>query len=115
MNYYEDSPEELALINYTSGTSGFSKGVMVPYRALYSNIEFAHVQAMPQLDNTADVVSMLPSAHMYGMMFEFLFEMTIGAHVHFLTRVPSTKAIMQALADIKPRVISAVPRTIETG
>ena len=113
LNYYEDSPEELALINYTSGTSGFSKGVMVPYRALYSNIEFAHVQAMPQLDNTADVVSMLPSAHMYGMMFEFLFEMTIGAHVHFLTRVPSPKIIMQAFADIKPSVIIAVPLIIE--
>ena len=113
LNYYEDSPEELALINYTSGTSGFSKGVMVPYRALYSNIEFAHVQAMPQLDNTADVVSMLPSAHMYGMMFEFLFEMTIGAHVHFLTRVPSPKVIMQAFADIKPSVIIAVPLIIE--
>lgn len=113
LDYYEDSADELALINYTSGTSGFSKGVMVPYRSLYSNIEFAHVQAMPQLDNNTEVVSMLPSAHMYGMMFEFLFEMTIGAHVHFLTRVPSPKIIMQAFADIKPHIIIAVPLIIE--
>lgn len=113
LNYYEDSADELALINYTSGTSGFSKGVMIPYRALYSNIEFAHVQALPQLDNNTEVVSMLPSAHMYGMMFEFLFEMTIGAHVHFLTRVPSPKIIMQAFADIKPHIIIAVPLIIE--
>ena len=113
LDYNEDKADELAVINYTSGTSGFSKGVMVPYRALWSNIEFAHVQAMPQLDNNTEVVSMLPSAHMYGMMFEFLFEMTIGAHVHFLTRVPSPKIIMQAFADIKPHIIIAVPLIIE--
>ncbi len=113
LDYYEDKADELAVINYTSGTSGFSKGVMAPYRALWSNIEFAHVQAMPQLDNNTEVVSMLPSAHMYGMMFEFLFEMTIGAHVHFLTRVPSPKIIMQAFADIKPHIIIAVPLIIE--
>ena len=113
LDYYEDKPEELALINYTSGTSGFSKGVMIPYRALYSNMEFAHRQAMPQLDNNTEVVSMLPTAHMYGMMFEFLFEMSIGAHVHFLTRVPSPKIIMQAFAEIKPHVIIAVPLIIE--
>lgn len=113
LDYYADSADELAVINYTSGTSGFSKGVMIPYRSLFSNIEFAHVQAMPQLDNTTEVVSMLPSAHMYGMMFEFLFEMTIGAHVHFLTRVPSPKIIMQAFADIKPHIIIAVPLIIE--
>ena len=113
LDYYEDSADELALINYTSGTSGFSKGVMIPYRALFSNIEFAHVQALPQLDNTTEVVSMLPLAHMYGMMFEFLFEMTIGAHVHFLTRVPSPKIIMQAFEEIKPHIIIAVPLIIE--
>lgn len=113
LDYYEDKADELAVINYTSGTSGFSKGVMVPYRALWSNIEFAHFQAMPQLDNNTEVVSMLPSAHMYGMMFEFLFEMSVGAHVHFLTRVPSPKIIMQAFADIKPHIIIAVPLIIE--
>lgn len=112
LHYYMDSPDELALINYTSGTSGFSKGVMVPYRALYSNIMFAR-DAEKHMGNNSDVVAMLPSAHMYGMMFEFLFEMTIGAHVHFLTRIPSPKVIMQALAEIKPDVIVAVPLIIE--
>ena len=113
LDYYEDSADELALINYTSGTSGFSKGVMIPYRALYSNIQFAHEDAMPMLKAGMNVVAMLPSAHMYGMMFEFLFEMTIGMHVHFLTRVPSPKIIMQAFAEIKPDVIIAVPLIIE--
>jgi len=113
LNYYEDSADELALINYTSGTSGFSKGVMIPYRALYSNIEFAQKDACPMLKAGMQVVAMLPSAHMYGMMFEFLFEMTIGMHVHFLTRVPSPKIIMQAFADIKPDIIIAVPLIIE--
>ena len=113
VSYYEDSVDELALINYTSGTSGFSKGVMIPYRALYSNIEFAIRDAEPQLDSNSKVVAMLPSAHMYGMMFEFLFEMTIGMHVHFLTRIPSPKIIMQAFADIHPDVIIAVPLIIE--
>ncbi|MGM9742904.1 MAG: AMP-binding protein [Candidatus Cryptobacteroides sp.] len=113
LDYYEDSADELAIINYTSGTSGFSKGVMIPYRAICSNMEFAHVQAMPELGKESDIVSMLPSAHMYGLMFEFLFEMSVGAHVHFLTRVPSPKIIMQAFADIKPHVIIAVPLIIE--
>ena len=112
LNYYEDSADELALINYTSGTSGFSKGVMLPYRALYSNVMFAR-QAEPHIGKGSEVVAMLPSAHMYGMMFEFLFEMTVGAHVHFLTRVPSPKIIMQAFADIHPCIIIAVPLIIE--
>jgi len=113
LDYYEDSPEELAIINYTSGTSGFSKGVMIPYRALYSNIEFAAKDACPMLKAGMNVVSMLPTAHMYGMMFEFLFEMTIGMHVHFLSRVPSPKIIMQAFAEIHPDIIIAVPLVIE--
>ncbi len=113
LDYYEDSAEELALINYTSGTSGFSKGVMIPYRALYSNIEFAIKDAEPQLRAGMNCVSMLPTAHMYGMMFEFFFEMTIGMHVHFLTRVPSPKIIMQAFAEIHPDIIIAVPLIIE--
>lgn len=112
LNYYADSADELAIINYTSGTSGFSKGVMIPYRAIYSNIMFARV-AEPLINNTSNVVSMLPTAHMYGMMFEFLFEMTVGAHVHFLTRVPSPKVILQAFAEIKPNIIIAVPLIIE--
>ena len=112
MCYYEDSAEELAVINYTSGTSGFSKGVMIPYRALFSNIEFAG-KVLPGLDHTKSVVSMLPSAHMYGLMFELLYELSVGAHVHFLSRVPSPKIIMQALAEVKPYVIIAVPLVIE--
>jgi long-chain acyl-CoA synthetase len=113
LDYWEDGPEDLALINYTSGTSGFSKGVMIPYRALYSNIEFAAKDACPMLKAGMSVVSMLPTAHMYGMMFEFLFEMTIGMHVHFLTRVPSPKIIMKAFGDIHPDIIIAVPLVIE--
>lgn len=113
LNYYEDSPEELALINYTSGTSGFSKGVMIPYRALWNNCRFAHEEALPDMSCDCRVVSLLPMAHMYGMMFEFIFEMTIGAHVNFLNRTPSPKIIMQAFADIHPYIIIAVPLIIE--
>ena len=112
LNYYEDSADELAIINYTSGTSGFSKGVMIPYRAVFSNIEFG-MTVLPGLNNTKSVVSMLPSAHMYGLMFELLYELSVGAHVHFLSRVPSPKIIMQALAEVKPYVIIAVPLVIE--
>ena len=112
LNYYEDSADELALINYTSGTSGFSKGVMIPYRAIFSNIQFAR-EVLPGLDSTKSVVSMLPSAHMYGLMFELLYELSVGAHVHFLSRVPSPKIIMQALAEVKPYIIVAVPLIIE--
>ena len=112
LNYYEDTPDELAIINYTSGTSGFSKGVMIPYRAIASNLQFGN-QVLPGLDNTKSVVSMLPSAHMYGLMFELLYELSVGAHVHFLSRVPSPKIIMQALSEVKPYVIIAVPLIIE--
>ncbi len=112
LNYYEDSADELALINYTSGTSGFSKGVMIPYRAIFSNMEFA-AKVLPQLNNTSRVVAMLPSAHMYGLMFEVLYELSVGAHVHFLSRLPSPKIIMQALSDVKPKIVIAVPLIIE--
>ena len=110
--HQEESGDELAMINYTSGTSGFSKGVMIPYRALLSNVLFGQ-EVMPHMNNKSNVVSMLPTAHMYGMMFEFLFEMTLGAHVHFLTRVPSPRIIMEAFAAIKPDVIISVPLVIE--
>lgn len=112
IDYYEDSADELALINYTSGTSGFSKGVMIPYRALWSNIFFAN-KVLPMINETSNVVAMLPSAHMYGMMFELLFELTVGAHVHFLTRVPSPKIILQALSEVRPNIVIAVPLIIE--
>lgn len=112
ISYYEDSADELAIINYTSGTSGFSKGVMIPYRAIRSNIEFA-AKVLPQMNNTSRVVSMLPSAHMYGLMFEVLYEMSRGSHVFFLSRLPSPKIIMQALAEVKPTLVIAVPLIIE--
>ena len=113
LDYYEDTADELAIINYTSGTSGFSKGVMLPYRSLWCNIRFAGETAEPQMTCESQMVALLPSAHMYGMMFEFLFEMTIGAHVHFLTRVPSPKVIMKAFSEIHPDAIIAVPLIIE--
>ena len=112
LHYYVDLPEQLALISYTSGTSGFSKGVMLPYRALLSNVQFAH-EAEPHMDCNSRMVSMLPTAHMYGMIFEFLFEMTIGAHVFFLTRLPSPKVILEAMGEVKPDTIIAVPMIIE--
>jgi long-chain acyl-CoA synthetase len=112
VSYHRDRPEELALINYTSGTTGLSKGVMLPYRSLWSNILFAQ-EILPDFDHTCEVVSMLPMAHMYGMMFEFLYEMSVGAHVHFLTRMPTPKIIMDAFAKIKPALIISVPLIIE--
>lgn len=112
LDYYEDSAEELAIINYTSGTSGFSKGVMIPYRAIFSNLEFGK-KVLPELDHTKNMVSMLPSAHMYGLMFELMYELSVGAHVHFLSRVPSPKIIMQAMSEVKPYLVIAVPLVIE--
>ena len=85
---------------------------MIPYRAIFSNLLFAQ-EVIPGLDNTMSVVSMLPSAHMYGLMFEVMYELSAGAHVHFLSRVPSPKIIMQALAEVKPYIIIAVPLVIE--
>ena len=108
----EESCEEVAMINYTSGTSGFSKGVMIPFRALVSNVIFAK-EKYPHVVGGANSVSMLPTAHMYGLMFEFLFEICMGAHVHFLTRVPSPRIIMEAFANIKPDIIISVPLIIE--
>ena len=112
VKYYEDSPNELAMINYTSGTTGFSKGVMLPYRSLHSNILFAKA-VHPQLNNTSNLVSMLPTAHMYGMMFEFMFIMSVGGHTHFLTKLPSPNIILDAMGTIKPDIIIAVPLIIE--
>ncbi|MCL2097550.1 MAG: AMP-binding protein [Bacteroidales bacterium] len=112
VSYHHDEPEELAIINYTSGTTGFSKGVMLPYRSLSSNLEFAR-EVLPELTRGCSVVAMLPMAHMYGMMFEFIYEMSAGCHVHFLTRVPTPKIIMDAFADIKPKVVVSVPLIIE--
>ena len=110
---HEKGPNELALINYTSGTTGFSKGVMIPFRALWSNFDFACQVMGKHLDHGTNVISILPLAHMYGMAFEFTFEFLSGKHVFFLTRVPSPAIIAQAFADIKPCIIIAVPLIIE--
>ena len=111
--YVEQSPEELAVINYTSGTTGFSKGVMIPYRALWSNYAFAVNVLGKQLKPGDRIISMLPMAHMYGMAFEFLFEFNYGCHVYYLNRIPSPAIIAQALAEIKPVIVIAVPLIIE--
>ena len=111
ISYVYPDEEDLAVINYTSGSTGFSKGVMLPYRALSSNVEFAYGVVL--LNAGDKVVSMLPMAHMYGMAFEFLYEMTVGAHVYLLTRTPSPKVIFNAFNEVKPNIIIAVPLIIE--
>jgi long-chain acyl-CoA synthetase len=114
VNYYkEESPEELAVINYTSGTTGFSKGVMLPYRALWSNFDFAFDVLGKTIKAGDRVISMLPMAHMYGMAFEFIFEFLHGCHVFYLNRVPSPAIIAQALQEVKPVIVIAVPLIIE--
>ena len=111
--YIEQNPDELALINYTSGTTGFSKGVMIPYRALWSNADFAESVLGNKIKAGDPVISILPMAHMYGMAFEFIFEFIKGCHVFYLTRIPSPAIIAEAFGRIKPAVIIAVPLIIE--
>ena len=111
--YTEKSPDELAVINYTSGTTGFSKGVMIPYRALWSNIDFAYSVLGNTVKKGDSVISILPMAHMYGMSFEFLFEFIAGCHVFYLTRIPSPAIIAQAFSEVKPKIIISVPLIIE--
>lgn len=111
--YKEKDPSELALINYTSGTTGFSKGVMLPYRALWSNVDFAKGVLGKTIKKGDNTISILPMAHMYGMSFEFLFEFLHGCHVFYLTRVPSPAIIAQAFKDVKPAIVIAVPLVIE--
>lgn len=111
--YTEKSPDELAVINYTSGTTGFSKGVMIPYRALWSNIDFAFSVIGDQVKKGNNVICILPMAHMYGMSFEFLFEFITGCHIFYLTRIPSPAIIAQAFSEVKPKVIISVPLIIE--
>lgn len=114
VNYYkEQDPEELALINYTSGTTGFSKGVMIPYRAMWGNADFAQQELGNIIHKGDHVMSILPMAHMYGMAFEFIYEFITGCHIFYLTRLPSPAIIAQAYADIKPALIVAVPLVIE--
>ena len=112
VKFHRDQREELALINYTSGTTGFSKGVMIPYRSLLSNMLFAE-ESLPDMKCGDSVVSMLPTAHMYGMAFEFLFEFLKGCQVHFLTRAPTPKIILEAFATVKPTLVVSVPLIVE--
>lgn len=111
ISYHQEQPEELAVINYTSGTTSYSKGVMLPYRSLWSNTTFAH--EVLTLEPGDKIISMLPMAHMYGMAFEFLYEFSKGCQIYFLTRTPSPKIIFQAFAEVKPRLVVAVPLIIE--
>ena len=109
----ETSGEEMALINYTSGTTGFSKGVMIPYRAMWSTCDFAKSVLGSTVKAGDSVISILPMAHMYGMSFEFFFEFLHGCHIYYLTRVPSPAIIAQAFSEVKPAIIIAVPLVIE--
>ena len=113
INYYKDNADELLVLNYTSGTTSFSKGVMLPSRSLWSNVEFGKEKLGKILKPGDSVVSMLPMAHMYGLAFEFLYEFCSGCHVYFLTRMPSPKIILQAFAEVKPKIVIAVPLIIE--
>ena len=111
VEYHKEAPDELAVLNYTSGTTSYSKGVLLPYRAVWSNIRFA-LDVLP-LKPGNRLVSMLPMAHMYGLAFEFLYPLCFGCHIYFLTRTPSPKIILQAFAEVKPELVIAVPLIIE--
>ena len=114
VNYYkEQSPDELVLINYTSGTTGFSKGVMLPYRALWGNLDYVLDVLGPHIKSGSNIVSILPMAHMYGMMVEFIFGFVNGNHLFYLTRLPSPSLIAEAFAQVKPSLIVAVPLIVE--
>ena len=113
IQYHLDEADELALINYTSGTTGFSKGVMLPYRALWGNVEFIISRLGKKVKPGDSMLSILPMAHMYGMAVEFLFGFCNGCHLFFLTRLPSPAIIAQAFADVKPALIVTVPLIIE--
>ena len=113
VHYHVDSAEELALINYTSGTTGFSKGVMLPYRSLWGNLDFCMRLLSQYVKTGQNMLSILPMAHMYGMAFEFIFSFCHGCHLFFLTRLPSPAIIAQAFQDVKPHVIISVPLVIE--
>ena len=111
--YHEDQAEELAIINYTSGTTGFSKGVMLPYRAIWGNLDFCLDVLGSRIKNGSSILSILPMAHMYGMAVEFIFPFVHGCHLFFLTRLPSPAIIAQAFADIHPAIVISVPLVVE--
>lgn len=111
VSYRREESEELAIINYTSGTTGYSKGVMLPYRSILSNI--VHIHDKVGLQAGDRIVSMLPLGHIFGLVFDFLYGITVGAHLWFLTRMPSPKIIAESFSEIKPRVIACVPLIVE--
>ena len=111
--YHEDQPDEMALINYTSGTTGFSKGVMLPYRSLWGNVSFCINRLGKHVPAGSPVLDILPMAHMYGMAIEFLFGFCNGSHLYFLNRLPSPAIIAKAFADIRPALVISVPLIIE--
>lgn len=111
VSYRREEPEELAVINYTSGTTGYSKGVMPPYRSIISNV--VHIHKKVGLKPGDNVVSMLPLGHIFGLVFDFIYGVTVGAHLWFLTRMPSPKIIAESFAEIRPRVIACVPLIVE--
>ena len=113
VNYFKDEADDLALINYTSGTTGFSKGVMLSYRSVRSNLAWATADLKPHIKPDSKVLCMLPMAHMYGMICEFICQFSFGSHLYFLTRLPSPSLIAQACTDIRPAIIIAVPMVVE--
>lgn len=113
IKYHVDDPEELAMINYTSGTTGFSKGVMLPYRGLWGNLDYLMDTVKPKIGKNCNILSTLPMAHMYGLMTEFIFNIVLGNHIFFLTRQPSPTLISEALNETKPDIIFAVPLVID--
>lgn len=111
ISYEKEKSEDLAIINYTSGTTGYSKGVMLPYRSILSNVLYCKEKIGLKAGDS--VVSMLPLGHVFGMTFDFLYDFTAGAHLWFLTRMPSPKIIAESFAEIRPRVIACVPLIVE--
>lgn len=107
-----DKPEELAVINYTSGTTSSPKGVMIPYRSLWSNTKFAN-DNLEFIRSGDNIVCMLPMAHTYGLAFEILNSISMGCHIHFLGKTPSPKVLLEAFAKVKPKLVLAVPLIIE--
>ena len=113
VHYHEDQAEELAVINYTSGTTGFSKGVMLPYRALWGNLDGLLDTMGTHIKNGSSILSILPMAHMYGMLVEFIFPFVHGCHLFFLTRLPSPAIIAQAFAEVHPSIVISVPLVVD--